>query len=137
MGASAIFSTPNSVGSSETRRVMSALLLSVSDAPMDNTTSSRSRTWWAFAGFIAIAGFFLFTEHRAHLFGALPFLFLFACPLLHVFGHSGHGGHGGHERDTQETSNDYRHHNARAGDYEQPLGRHQHFAGTTRDDSRK
>jgi cation transport ATPase len=58
--------------------------------------STYSRSWWAFAGFIAIAGFLLFTEHRAHLFGALPFLLLLACPFLHMFGHSGHGGHGGY-----------------------------------------
>ena len=42
--------------------------------------------------FIAIAGFFLLTEHRAHLFGVLPFLLLLACPLLHLFMHRGHGG---------------------------------------------
>ena len=58
-------------------------------------TRATSRSWWAFAGFIAIAGFLLFTEHRAHLFGALPYLFLLACPFLHMFGHGGHGGHGG------------------------------------------
>ena len=58
-------------------------------------SNSHSRSWWAFAGFVAIAGFLLFTEHRAHVFGALPYLFLLACPFLHMFGHSGHGGHGG------------------------------------------
>ncbi len=40
--------------------------------------------------FLAIAGFLIFTEHRAHLFGALPYLLLLTCPLLHLF----HGGHG-------------------------------------------
>jgi len=35
-------------------------------------------------------GFFLFTEHRAHLLGALPYLILLACPLMHVFMHHGH-----------------------------------------------
>ncbi|HEU4693442.1 MAG TPA: DUF2933 domain-containing protein [Vicinamibacterales bacterium] len=45
----------------------------------------------AFLGFAAIAGYFLVTEHRAHLFGILPFLLLAACPLLHVFHHRGHG----------------------------------------------
>jgi len=39
-------------------------------------------------------GFFLFTEHRAHLLGALPFLFLLSCPLMHLFMHRGHK-HGG------------------------------------------
>lgn len=65
-------------------------------------TNSHSRTWWAFAGFIAIAVFFLFTEHRAHLFGILPFLFLLACPFLHMFGHDGHGGHGDNTRAPNE-----------------------------------
>lgn len=41
--------------------------------------------------FLLIAGFFLFAEHRAHVFGILPFLLLLACPLLHLFGHGRHG----------------------------------------------
>ena len=44
----------------------------------------------------AIAAFFLLAEHRAHVFGALPFLLLLACPLMHLFMHHGHGGHGSH-----------------------------------------
>ena len=44
----------------------------------------------------AIAAYFLLSEHRAHFFGALPFLLLLACPLMHVFMHGGHGGHAGH-----------------------------------------
>ena len=47
-------------------------------------------------GFLAIAGFLLFTEHRAHVFGLAPFALLALCPLLHLFHHSGHSGHGGH-----------------------------------------
>ena len=47
--------------------------------------------------FLLIAGFYLITEHQAHLLGALPWLILLACPLLHLFMHGGHGGHGGHE----------------------------------------
>ncbi len=43
----------------------------------------------------AIAAYFLLSEHRAHFLGALPFLLLLACPLMHVFMHGGHGGHGG------------------------------------------
>ena len=42
----------------------------------------------------AVAAYFLLSEHRAHFFGALPFLLL-ACPLMHMFMHGGHGGHGG------------------------------------------
>lgn len=49
------------------------------------------------AVFLAIAAYFLLTEHRAHLFGYLPYLLLLACPLLHMFHHGGHGGHGGHD----------------------------------------
>ena len=55
--------------------------------------SSLARTIVAMLGFLLIAGFFLQTEHRAHLFGILPFLFILACPLLHVFMHGGHGEH--------------------------------------------
>lgn len=43
----------------------------------------------------AIAAYFLLSEHRAHFFGALPFLLLLACPLMHLFMHHGHGGEGG------------------------------------------
>lgn len=42
--------------------------------------------------FFAIAGFFMFTEHRAHALGILPFALLLLCPLLHLFGHDGHSG---------------------------------------------
>lgn len=53
---------------------------------------SSVRTALALVGFLAIAGFFLLAEHRAHLLGALPFLLILACPLLHLS--HGHGGHG-------------------------------------------
>lgn len=45
----------------------------------------------------AVAAYFLLTEHRAHFFGALPYLLLLACPLMHLFMHHGHGSHGGHK----------------------------------------
>ncbi len=44
----------------------------------------------AFCVFLAIAAFFLVTEHSAHLFGILPYLLLLACPLMHLFMHHGH-----------------------------------------------
>ena len=102
-------------------------------------TATRSRTWWAFAGFVAIAGFFLIIEHRAHLFGILPFLFLLACLFLHRFGHGGHGGHGGHDghaAEIQEGDARDRDQAARAGNYEQSSRGHQHFPAATRDDWR-
>lgn len=43
--------------------------------------------------FMGIAGFFLWTEHRAHILGALPYLILLLCPLIHIFMHRGHGNH--------------------------------------------
>jgi len=60
--------------------------------------SSQFRRRVAAVGFLAILGFFLVTEHRVHLFGILPFLFLLACPLLHLFGHGSHSG--GHDHST-------------------------------------
>jgi hypothetical protein len=55
----------------------------------------RSRSGIVLLGFLAVAAFFLLTEHTAHVFGALPWLLLLACPLMHLFMHGGHG-HGGH-----------------------------------------
>ena len=47
---------------------------------------------------LAILAFFLWTEHRAHLMGALPYLLLLLCPIIHIIMHRRHGGpHGGHE----------------------------------------
>ena len=57
-----------------------------------------SRANVALLGFLAIGGFYLIAEHRAHLWLMLPWvpwLLLLACPLLHVFMHGGHGGHDG------------------------------------------
>lgn len=64
-----------------------------------------SKGKWVFYGFLAIALVLLFTEHRAHVLGVLPYLFLLACPLMHLFMHHNHGGHGQHS-----------HHQASEGD---------------------
>jgi hypothetical protein len=65
---------------------------------------SNSNWKFAFIGFALVAGFFLVTEHRAHLFGWLSsygiWLLLLACPLMHLFMHGGHSGHGGHGGET-------------------------------------
>jgi hypothetical protein len=67
-------------------------------------TSQISKPRWrlpsgvVFIGFLAIAAFFLFTEHRAHVLGILPFLLLLACPLMHLM--HGHGGHGSRHEDS-------------------------------------
>ena len=58
---------------------------------------SEPRSWapprWVTWAAVAAIGFYLITEHRAHLYGALPYLILLVCPLLHFFGHGGHKGH--------------------------------------------
>ena len=40
---------------------------------------------------IIIGGFFLWTEHQAHVLGALPYLIFLLCPLMYFFMHRGHG----------------------------------------------
>ncbi len=64
----------------------------------DKPPAAASRAKWAFAGFAAVAAFFLFTEHRAHFLGALPYLLLLACPLMHLFHHHGHGKNEGEKK---------------------------------------
>ncbi len=45
----------------------------------------------ALIGFLLIGGYYLVTEHRAHLLGIIPFLFLPLGLVMHRFMH-GHGG---------------------------------------------
>lgn len=60
---------------------------------------------WVFLGFAAVALFFLLTEHRAHLYGWLPYLLFAACPLMHLFhGHHRHGAHDRHDVDGKPRS---------------------------------
>ncbi|RWM25170.1 DUF2933 domain-containing protein [Mesorhizobium sp.] len=63
-----------------------------------------SRAGLVLLGFLAIGGFLLFTEHRAHVLGALFYLLPFACIFMHFFMHGGHGhgGHGGHRNQPDE-----------------------------------
>ena len=55
----------------------------------------RTKGGVVLCGFLLVAGFYLLTEHTAHVLGALPLLLLAACPLMHMFMHHGHHGHGG------------------------------------------
>jgi len=68
------------------------------NTPPTSHRHGPDRAKWALIGFLAVAGFFLFTEHRAHALGVLPFLLLALCPLLHLFGHGGHD-HGAEKGD--------------------------------------
>lgn len=61
----------------------------------NNSTYSGQRI--AFILIIIVGGFFLWTEHSAHILGALPYIILLLCPIIHLFMHKGHGGkHGDH-----------------------------------------
>ena len=57
-------------------------------------TSSRWRS--PLGIFMLVAGvvgvYYLLTEHLTHVTQAIPYLFLLACPLMHLF--HGHGHHG-------------------------------------------
>ena len=65
---------------------------------------------------LGIIGFYLLTEHTAHVYGALPYVFLFGCLFMHLFMHGSHSGHGdiqgesgeghqhaGHERENKQS----------------------------------
>ncbi len=53
---------------------------------------------WVLLGFLAVGGFFLATEHTAHLLGILPFAIFLLCPLMMLFmHHGGHDGYSGHD----------------------------------------
>lgn len=70
--------------------------------PVEEHSWLRSRSGLVLLAFLAIAAFFIVTEHTAHVLGALPYLLLLACPLLHWL-HSGHrGDHGGGHGDHRE-----------------------------------
>jgi hypothetical protein len=60
------------------------------DAGNSRRSSSAARYWGAVLLFLVAAGFLAWTEHRAHVFGSLPYLIVLLCPLIHLFGHRGH-----------------------------------------------
>jgi len=67
---------------------------STQDRPVRSFLTSR--VGLVLLGFLVIGGALLFTEHRAHVLGALIWLPLLLCPLMHIFMHGGHGRHTGH-----------------------------------------
>ena len=68
---------------------------------IDAVSREGAPSWWrtptgvAVIGFALVAAFYVLREHWAHAFGALPYLILLACPLMHLFMHRGHGHRGG------------------------------------------
>jgi len=76
---------------------------------MDTEQSGTSPVWRTLAGlaatgFGAVVAFFLLTEHRAHLYGALPLLLVLACPVMMLFMHHGHGSHDHHSPAPKEST---------------------------------
>jgi len=54
----------------------------------------------ALASLAIVIAFYVLREHWSHALGALPYVLLLACPLLHLF--HGHGGHGGQPHEARE-----------------------------------
>ncbi len=71
--------------------------------PTEPKDTVRIPAWLAACVFLGMAVFLLWEEHKVHIMGALPYLLLLACPLIHLFMHRGHG-HGGHHTDENEAS---------------------------------
>lgn len=69
----------------------------------------QSSSFWlspqglAALGMIGAVSYFLFMEHREHVWQYLPFLIFLLCPLMHIFMHRGHG-HGGHGHSPTDSS---------------------------------
>lgn len=58
-----------------------------------NTMTLRNIALWALVG--AVASLLILTGHGPHVIGYLPFLVLFACPLMHLWMHGRHHHHHG------------------------------------------
>ena len=58
---------------------------------LEHDTAHGLQSWrWTLLAFGVMAIVLLWQEHRAHLLGILPYLFLLSCPLLHLLHHRGH-----------------------------------------------
>ena len=71
---------------------------------MNASNEGWSRAKLVFIGFAAIGAVLLVAEHRLHVLPYLPWLFLLACPLMHLFHHGGHGHHHDSEPKANPTS---------------------------------
>ena len=63
------------------------------DMPGSGVGAGPDRRWLrlGLGVFLVVAFFFMWQEHQAHLLGALPWLLLLACPLMHLLMHRRHG----------------------------------------------
>ena len=79
--------------------------MSMHDHTQHTDNSQRGPFTWrvgfVLLGFVVTAGILLFTEHRAHVLGALVYLPILLCVFMHFFMHGGHG-HGGHHDHNRE-----------------------------------
>jgi hypothetical protein len=80
---------------------------------MDHSDRPSNLTWLSptyivLFGFLVVIGFFLITEHGAHLLGILPWLLVLVCPLMHIF--HGHGHHHGNDGDDNKKNQETHHH---------------------------
>lgn len=82
---------------------------------MVTTQNDKPSTSWLFSRTgiatlvaLAVIGFLIYTGHGAHLLGALPYLLILACPLMHIFMHGGHGHHQ-HKDNAQVKPEDKKH----------------------------
>lgn len=71
--------------------------------------------WWkspkGIAILIALAalGVYLIVWHQQHLLGALPFLFILLCPIMHLFMHGGHKHHD-HSKEGEQSKDNKKEH---------------------------
>lgn len=63
---------------------------------------SKSPFNWVVWGLLAVVAVYAVMEHWSHLLGALPYLILLACPLMHLFMGHGHGSHDDHSQGSAE-----------------------------------
>ncbi len=63
-----------------------------------------SKSGLVLVGFLAVAGYFLWAEHKVHILAYLPLILILGlCLGMHFFMHGGHGGgHGSHDDEPGE-----------------------------------
>lgn len=71
--------------------------------PTKSESFFRRHRWLSIVA-ILILLYFLLIEHREHVWPYLPFIFLLACPLMHMFMH--HGGGHAHRKEPEAHKDD-------------------------------